>query len=301
MHIALLSSDWGPVNLLRQTNYFSGVSSNAHFHINKSNYCRCDFALTTDESNLKDVLEFPHSRRVFICMENPQIWSPSLSFLSNFGFIFTPFPDFINQLSPHCRIINSYPCVPWFYDIDFSISAGLIHVPLHSRSDLSAMLSFRFPRKTKLLSIVLSSKANADGYSWRLQLAYALKSYFGDLVDIFGFGHNPLPNKKDAFVDYLATVVFENSSHPYYITEKLPDAVLGWSMPIYCGSESFTQLFPEYRWSLPFGSDVSTCLILVKQFIHEILSDSHTLEYIRPTILRRLNLFDEIPSHLNTI
>ena len=253
------------------------------------------------ETMLPSALKYPQKKRFFICMENPDIWSPSYEFLSHMGSIFTPFPDSINGLPTECQIIQSYPCVPWFYDIEFSTNSGLIHVPLNSRSELSEMLGFPMPRKTKLLSIIISSKNGGPGYSWRTQFASALKRYFGDCVDIFGFGHNPLMNKKEALDPYLSTIVLENSSHPYYITEKIADAVLGWSTPIYCGSNSISRLLPGYEWTLQFGSDVDSCCLQVKKYIHKILSDSSTLSYIRPIILNRLNLFEEIPRRLSEV
>ena len=296
MKIALLSPKWGPVNLLRQTKNYSGIASLASFHIHPSDFHQCDYAYALSEEDLPSVMEFSKNKRFYICMENPQIWSPSIKFLSNFGTIFTPFPDLIKDLPSDCNVVQSYPCVPWFYDINFCTNSGLLHVPLKSNSELSQMLSFPMPSKTKLISLVLSAKdGGAAGYSWRIQLANSLKKYFGDLLDIYGFGHNPLPNKRTAFDPYLITIVCENSSHPYYITEKIADAVLGWSTPIYCGSKSLSHLLPEYQWTLEFGSDVEVCCMQVQKYIRQILDDTHVLSSSRSILLRRLNLFEEIP------
>ena len=301
MRVALLSPKWGGVNILRQTKLFSGITSSAQFCIHPNDFNNCDYVIVPSEDALDQARSFSKKRRVHVCMENPSIWSPSLDFLSNIGIILTPFPEAIAGLSKESKIIQSYPCVPWFYDIEFSITSGLSHVPLKSRSDLGKLLSFPAPRKTKLLSVILSSKQGSDGYAWRIQLANALKKEFGDLLDIYGFGHNPLANKRDAIDPYLATIVLENCSHPYYITEKLADALLGWSYPIYCGSESISSLLPGYNKILDFGSSISACCSKVKSYIHDILLDSCMLSQIRAIALRRLNLFYEVPSLLKEV
>ena len=210
VRIHLLDEMWGPVNLLRQTRYYSGKSSRAYFDTKSDESLDYDYVFVPNEHKLSAASKFSKNKRFHICMENPDIWSPSYEFLSQMGFIFTPFPEAINSLPSDCQIIQSYPCVPWFYDIDFSVDAGLTHVPLHSRSELSELLSFPMPRKKKLLSIIISSKSGGPGYLWRTRFARALKSFFGECVDVYGFGHNPLMNKKDALDQYLATIVLEN-------------------------------------------------------------------------------------------
>ena len=299
VRILLLDEMWGPVNILRQTRNYSGRSAYAQFDANKNPFINdYDFVLVPNEKLISLAERFPQAKRIHICMENPDIWSPPYDFLSRIGTIFTPFPEAIRGLPNECRIIQSYPCVPWFYDIEFSTQSGVTHVPLNSRSELSDLMSFSMPPKQKLLSIIISSKNGGVGYAWRTELAHALKKYFGDYIDIFGFGHNPLSNKKDALDNYLATIVLENSSHPFYITEKIADALLGWSMPIYCGSTSISSLLPGYEWTLEFGSDVDSCCIQVKNYLHKMLGDISTLSSIRPHVLSRLNLFEEIPSLL---
>ena len=107
---------WGPVNLLRQTNNFSGLSSKAQFDISGDPSIQYDYVFVPNEHKLLDAMAFPQEKRLHVCMENPDIWSPSFEFLSNIGYIFTPFPEALKGLSPVCKVFQSYPCVPWFYD-----------------------------------------------------------------------------------------------------------------------------------------------------------------------------------------
>ncbi|WP_374951529.1 glycosyltransferase family 10 domain-containing protein [Mucilaginibacter sp.] len=49
--------------------------------------------------------------------------------------------------------------------------------------------------------------------------------------------------KKQFLKPYKFTISFENNSYPGYQTEKLYDAMLEWSIPIYCGDPLITELF----------------------------------------------------------
>jgi len=228
-------------------------------------------------------------------MENPSIWHPSVDFLAHFGIILTPFPDIYQKIAPSSIVITSFPCVPWFYDIEFSTKSGLQHVPLKSNSELYALESLQIPSKNKLISIILSSKSKGNGYQWRSQIASCLKSELGNMIDIYGFGHKPLANKRDGIDPYLITIVFENDTHPFYITEKLVDAVLGWASPIYCGSNSIEEILPNYKWRIPFGCDVVDAKTLIIKYMKEIVLKPSILRTAREKVMERLNLFQEIP------
>ena len=49
--------------------------------------------------------------------------------------------------------------------------------------------------------------------------------------------------KRQFLKPYKFTIAFENDSYPGYQTEKLYDAMLEWSIPIYCGDPYIDQLF----------------------------------------------------------
>ena len=93
VRILLLDEMWGPVNILRQTKNYSGLSSRAQFQANVDDVERYDYVFVPNEHTLPNALKFSKSKRFHICMENPSIWSPSPEFLSNIGCIFTPFPE----------------------------------------------------------------------------------------------------------------------------------------------------------------------------------------------------------------
>jgi len=52
-------------------------------------------------------------------------------------------------------------------------------------------------------------------------------------------------DKERAYKNYHYSLVFENSSHTNYFSEKINDSFLEWSMPIYWGCKNINKYFPE--------------------------------------------------------
>jgi hypothetical protein len=99
--------------------------------------------------------------------------------------------------------------------------------------------------KTKLLSVITSSKMMTEGHRRRLEFAKRLKTHFGDEIDLFGRGMDEVEDKWDALADYRYHVAMENSAVNHYWTEKLADAFLAGCHPIYYGCPNVTDYFPS--------------------------------------------------------
>ena len=147
LKIALAEAKWGPVNLLRQTHFYSGVCGNTLFIVDTSRFDECNYILSSSGKISECIRRFSIHQRIYLCMENPAIWQPSREFLSQFGLILTPFADIYQKIASCSKVISSFPCVPWFYDINFSIKSGLQHVPLKSNSDLFSLENANYPIK----------------------------------------------------------------------------------------------------------------------------------------------------------
>lgn len=288
---------WNRVDLFRQTYAYNGRVGQHTFISNESSSRHiqklANYSISTTSEQLQRVSGLA-DQHIFIYMENPDVWRPSASDLSNADFIFTPF-DLSDVSRPGSVTIQSSPCVPWFYDINFDTSSGLLHIPLISNSELATLESLPVPQKTKLLSIIVSGKSGTRGYEWRTDLAVAVKRYFGIHCDIFGFGHAPISNKRDALDPYCFSLVLENYCHPMYITEKLVDALLGWCTPIYSGSPSINQDFSVNIPTIPYGANIDDCVISIKRLISAGGISHFKLENARTTMMNRLNIFKEIP------
>lgn len=93
--------------------------------------------------------------------------------------------------------------------------------------------------KTKMTSLLASSKNFMHGHSVR----HDIKAR-GLTVDYFGFGEGDhYENKHNALKDYRFSVVVENTKQDYYFTEKIIDAFVTGTVPIYWGCPSIGKFF----------------------------------------------------------
>ena len=183
----------------------------------------------------------PRQRRIVVLMENPAIWMPPQDYLNYFGVVLSPT---VLLVPAETRLVLTQPAVSWFYGLKFRIDRGLSHEPvLENYLQLDDLAELPLPEKKRLMSCVVSNKSGTHGHNWRIESAKALKAHFGEQIDMFGFGWNPIEDKRDAIDPYLHTIVIENECRENYWTEKLSDAILGYSQPIYAGASNVRNYF----------------------------------------------------------
>lgn len=89
------------------------------------------------------------------------------------------------------------------------------------------------------VSIVASNKTMTEGHQMRHRLIKAA----GDRLQVFGRGYNPIEHKIEALGPYRFSVTIENSSAPWYFTEKLIDCFSTFTVPIYWGCPGIARFF----------------------------------------------------------
>ena len=103
--------------------------------------------------------------------------------------------------------------------------------------------------KQKLISIIASAKRQLPGHKLRHEL---IKRYM-DRLDVYGSGYRPINDKIVALKTYRYSVIIENSVSEFWFTEKLIDAFVTGTVPIYWGSPVVLDLF-DARGMLTFNS-----------------------------------------------
>jgi len=140
--------------------------------------------------------------------------------------------------SGHPRVTLHAPCMAWHIGFD------------HNRSEFdfgyTKLKGMESPKTLEnKVSVVCSDAAFTDGQRERLRFLEELKARLGDKLVHFGRGFRPVDDKLDAILGYRFHLVMENSRIPHYWTEKIADAYLGWSFPLYVGSPNLGDYFPE--------------------------------------------------------
>ena len=83
------------------------------------------------------------------------------------------------------------------------------------------------------------------GHRRRLEFVRRLKARIGDRLAIYGRGFNWVPRKADVLLPYKYHVVLENTQMPFYWTEKIADAYLGYAFPFVAGPPNLDRWFPK--------------------------------------------------------
>jgi hypothetical protein len=129
--------------------------------------------------------------------------------------------------------------------------------------------------KTKLLSMVISSKQDTEGHRKRWKLAQALKEHFGDCIDWFGRGVQELKYKRDGVLPYQYHIVLENSSVPHYWTEKIADAFVSNSFPFYWGDPKIAEHFPAEAMVSIDIDHPDRCIAAIESAIDQHFANTH--------------------------
>ncbi len=155
------------------------------------------------------------------------------SYFSQFGQIWTSHTGMA-----HSHVTIRHEAQPWLY----AMQAGRVHQQPLGIDDLKTLAC---PVKTKQVSVLCSDKAITADHRHRIEFVRYLQSELGDQIDVFGYGVRPVADKSEAIWPYKYHIVLENDHSEHYMSEKLPDAFLGWSYPIYFGGKEAYHRFPE--------------------------------------------------------
>lgn len=89
-------------------------------------------------------------------------------------------------------------------------------------------------QKARMISLIASNKRSQVGHRLRHRIVEWAAGAGVDM-DVMGRGYTPFAAKSDGLAPYRYSVVIENVREPNYFSEKLVDAVLCRTVPIYWG------------------------------------------------------------------
>lgn len=96
--------------------------------------------------------------------------------------------------------------------------------------------------KMKMCSLIASSKRSQEGHVLRHAIADWITAQ-GLEIDLMGGGYAPFAEKADGLAPYRYSLVIENVAERNYFTEKLVDAILCNTVPIYWGCPNISDFF----------------------------------------------------------
>ena len=100
------------------------------------------------------------------------------------------------------------------------------------------------PEKKYTVSCIASTLSKLKGHRLRVAFVNLLRREL-PAIDFFGKGGHFLQDKLDGLLPYRYSIAIENSSAPYYFTEKINDCFLSYTVPVYYGCSNIEKYFPE--------------------------------------------------------
>ena len=229
--------DKSPPICFKQTIEAKGILKNVEFTNNNQD---ADVHIVGTWVNKID--DIKGKKIIYIQQEPPEVKLPNKDVLDYSQLAISPF-----DIDHDIKQIIAPPVLQWTYDINAEMKKNLGHKYSFSEksSNLEDKLYADIPQKTKLCSMIVSSKALVQGQRDRINFTADIMEHFKNKIDYYGFGIKELKNKKDAIDPYLFSIAIENSQHENYWTEKIADVFLGHTMPIYHGCVNIDNYFPS--------------------------------------------------------
>lgn len=230
-------------------------------------------------------------RSLLVCGEPPSIKSYDPQFLAQFGHVWS-----VDPRTAHPGHVLSHPAIPWFYGVSFN--SGGIHPNLSTFEDLIN----EDPTKTREVSIIASGKSRTEGHRFRLAFIEELRSQAGVPIDIFGRDSAFVADKREAIAPYRYHIVLENDVVDHYWTEKIADAFLGWSFPIYRGAPNAAEYFPASSFvEIPQALSPTEAVYFALQSINGMAYHARreAIARARQRLLYEHNLFSALDSYVH--
>ncbi len=229
-----------PGNLSQYTgtsdNSFGGVSFSVNEDVDEVDaWFVLDGLVGGPESSL-----VPEGKTFFVSSENIfsadyYLQNENQEFLKQFDQVISCHPTLLHNAT------FAPPFLPWMLN-----QAHRTVFISHAR-DFEFLRTLRMPEKPKLLSVFCSSKTFTPEQRVRLDFVKKLKAYFGNDLDWFGSGVNPIPEKWDGLAPYRFSIALENRTTPGMYTEKILDPFLTYTVPVYWGAPDIKSYLPLQR------------------------------------------------------
>lgn len=221
--LVYIHSNYNYPNLLRQTPFLNGIWDNVQFTLDEVE--ECDYIIVINHP-IRDIMtKCRKGGRILLIQEPPYERNNYLiSYFNYFDIIITAFDKKYSS-----KIINTQAALPWLIDKNYE--------------QLTTLLPMDHQKKDGISWVTSNSNVN-PGHEPRLKFLEKIRET-NLSVDLFGRGIKHIDDKFDAIYPFKYTLAIENYSDTNYWTEKISDAYLSWTMPLYYGCKNIEEFFPE--------------------------------------------------------
>lgn len=217
---------------------------------------------------------------IYLCTEPPMMLPCPHSFTEQFDKVVVPNPKI-----KHKNLFLHHGFVTWMMGLSYTTKRER-----YTYQELSTLE----PSKTKMFSIISSNQKMIPGHNRRMSIIERLQHDYPNIVDIYGRGFNFVDCKADALLPYRFHICIENSTIPYYWTEKFADPILAQCVPIYCGCTNISDYFGDDGYFKFDINDYSSLKSIIDQIIKDpdkaYTEKKKSLEGLRKTLMEKENV-----------
>lgn len=213
------------------------------------------------------------------------------------------FHRFVRRHSSKYGVVLT-PHYQWDEDPRVLIVAG--NLDWHLSSGWDELKDLEVPKKTELISAVVSAKNDLPGHSKRLAMLDRIQA---EVIELTRFGRGTgkqIKTKEEGLLSFRYSLAFENSIQPNYLTEKLYDCWLAWTVPVYFGAPNVLDFFPAKSLIRLDPDDLEKNLAILRNAITDPMDFEkrvHAVAQARRRVLtefslqgRIIQMFEGIPS-----
>lgn len=277
----------------RQIPHGGFVLNDLEFHINEDDFQEADIWVVCyhyfPDGELK--CKVAPQNTVFVTWEPESVCFFSRRFLKQFGKVIS-----CQKGSKHPNVVRDQPGLSWH--IGMTVNNGINNYN-RTYDDFATSQ----PEKTKLISVISSSKSFTKGHRERLEFVRKLKEHFGDSLDVFGRGLCDFEDKWDVIAPYKYHICIENCSQPYYFSEKLADSFLGNSFPFYYGCTNVGRFFSNDSYQVIDIKKPEESIAIIERCIASDISSvrKEAVEESKRRVLDEYNFFMMISKNIETM
>jgi hypothetical protein len=202
------------------------------FYENGDTSIAYDFVVIYENVKYPIVINCDPRNILFISGEPPLSRTYTRGFIDQFNYIISSHSGI-----KHPRHFQLQQSLPWHFGFDFTTWSY--------KYDYEYISQLKLNEKQRKISVIASGKQMMPGHRKRLEFIERLRNEFNNEIDFYGKGINPINDKADAILPYYMTICIENSDINNYWTEKIADAFLGFSLPVYSGCKNIIDYFPQ--------------------------------------------------------
>ncbi len=266
-------------DLLRQTPGNTGKWDDIQFTLEDTK--ECDFVIVLNHPSKDIKIKCKKGGKILIIQEPPYNYNNYLKLHARFyDKIISGF-----QNEGDFTTLNSQAALPWHVD--------------RSYDELSNYSTDSIIEKKDKVSWITSNANLFPQHKIRLAFIDYMKNHHYDF-DLYGRGFQPIKDKFDGISPYKYTIAAENYIGKDYFTEKIIDAYLSMSMPIYAGCSNITKYFPEESLVQIDMSSPENALNKIKHAVENKLWDKNVdaIRYARELVLNKYQLFPMITEYI---